>query len=201
MAGSTRRLLGGGQMLSQYIRLLGQNGVRDIRNKTLHDANYELDGQKADDCLDKMITVLEDPQELIHDTFAKPAANQIRKIKAKTEETPAILTNLYDLRQRLAKYYLKQLNSAPISLLLSDNDEKLDKLYAPPKIVEKDSRKVGAVSKENGTHVTAYRQLLCKIGKFRKKRVHCRRGRDGKVILHGNMCNKMGQSDLINGYD
>ncbi|WAR29437.1 hypothetical protein MAR_003005, partial [Mya arenaria] len=66
--------------------------LRDIRNKTLHDAYYEMDGQTADDCLDKMIKVLEDPQELIHDTFAKQAANHIRKIKVKTENTPTIMT-------------------------------------------------------------------------------------------------------------
>ncbi|WAR29428.1 hypothetical protein MAR_002996 [Mya arenaria] len=68
------------------------SSVRDIRNKTLHDAHYELDGQTADDCLDKMITVLQDPQELIHDTFAQQAAHAIRNIKAKIEKTPAIMT-------------------------------------------------------------------------------------------------------------
>ncbi|WAR29445.1 hypothetical protein MAR_003013, partial [Mya arenaria] len=66
--------------------------VRTIRNNTLHDAHYEMDGQTADDCLDKMIKVLEDPQELIHDTAAKQAANHIRKIKVKTANTPTIMT-------------------------------------------------------------------------------------------------------------
>ncbi|WAR29440.1 CX038-like protein, partial [Mya arenaria] len=66
--------------------------VRDIRNKTLHGDHYELDGQTADDCLDKMIIVLQDPQELIHDTFAQRAAHVIRNIKAKIEKTPAIMT-------------------------------------------------------------------------------------------------------------
>ncbi|XP_052787003.1 uncharacterized protein LOC128222166 isoform X2 [Mya arenaria] len=65
--------------------------VRNIRNKTLHDAHYELDGQTADDCLDKMVTVLEDPQELVYDMCAKQADNHITKIKAKTEKTPAIM--------------------------------------------------------------------------------------------------------------
>ncbi|WAR29429.1 hypothetical protein MAR_002997 [Mya arenaria] len=41
--------------------------VRAIRNKTLHDAHYELDGQTADDCLDKMNT--------IKDKTAKPPDN------------------------------------------------------------------------------------------------------------------------------
>ncbi|WAR29425.1 hypothetical protein MAR_002993 [Mya arenaria] len=63
--------------------------VRNIRNKTLHDARYEMDGKKADDCLEKMITVLEDQNELKHDTDAQKAANHIRKIKDKTEKTPA----------------------------------------------------------------------------------------------------------------
>ncbi|WAR29447.1 CX038-like protein, partial [Mya arenaria] len=67
--------------------------VRSIRNKTLHDARYELEGKTADDYLDKMISVLEDPQELMHDAFAKQAAYHIRKIKARTERTPAILTD------------------------------------------------------------------------------------------------------------
>ncbi|WAR29426.1 hypothetical protein MAR_003009 [Mya arenaria] len=77
---------------SGYLDKTGPNQVRDIRNKTLHDACYELDGQTADICLDKMITVLEDQQELIYDAFAKQAAIQIRKIKAKTENPPAIMT-------------------------------------------------------------------------------------------------------------
>ncbi|WAR29439.1 hypothetical protein MAR_003007, partial [Mya arenaria] len=168
--------------------LQGFVDVRDIRNKTLHDAHYELDGQTADDCLDKMITVLEDPNELIHDTFAKQAANHIRKIKAKTETTPAVMTNIDgdkslkvieglmydmilersnvdDLRQRLAKYYQKHLNSAPISPFLSDKDERLEKFYVPPKIVQKDHRKF---EKDEGTPMTTYRHLFCKMGEFRK---------------------------------
>ncbi|XP_052787082.1 uncharacterized protein LOC128222205 [Mya arenaria] len=213
--------------IKQHITNIQQfEEVRDIRNKTLHDARYEIDEKTANDCLDKMITVLQDPQELIHDTFAQRAAHLIINIKAKIEKTPAVMTetlhkwlqtnfdvdkhlkeieglmydrlrkelkgfivdevkrevkhrfddrgnyerehNLEDLRQRLAKYYQKTLNSAPISPLLSDSNERLDKFYVPPKIVEQDPRKVGAVEKEKGTPVTAYRQLFCKSGYFRK---------------------------------
>ncbi|XP_052786091.1 uncharacterized protein LOC128221526 [Mya arenaria] len=195
--------------------------LRNIRNMTLHDPHYELDGQTADDCLDKMIAVLEDPQELIHDTFAKQAANQMRKIKFKTEKPPDIIHNksleeieslmyntihkklevfvvdeverkvkvevkqemqnysddrgndkrehqVEDLRHRLAKYYQKHLNRAPISPLLSDKDERLDMFYVPPKMVEKDHRKIGVTEREQGTSVTAYRQLFCKMRVFRK---------------------------------
>ncbi|WAR29573.1 hypothetical protein MAR_003141, partial [Mya arenaria] len=53
--------------------------LRNIRNKALHDAHYEFDRQTADDCLDKMIAVLEDPQELLHNASAKKAADNIRK--------------------------------------------------------------------------------------------------------------------------
>ncbi|XP_052803304.1 uncharacterized protein LOC128233597 isoform X2 [Mya arenaria] len=42
-----------------------------------------------------------------------------------------------DLRQRLVKYYQKQLNSAPISPLLSNKDERLDKFYVPRKLRRK----------------------------------------------------------------
>ncbi|WAR29436.1 hypothetical protein MAR_003004 [Mya arenaria] len=66
--------------------------VRDIRNKTLHDAHYEMDGKTADDCLNKMIKVLEDRKELKYDNYAKQAAFHIRKIKIKAENTPTIMT-------------------------------------------------------------------------------------------------------------
>ncbi|WAR29433.1 hypothetical protein MAR_003001 [Mya arenaria] len=79
--------------IKQHITNIQQfKELRDIRNTTLHDARYELEGQTADDCLDKMITVLQDPQELIHDKFAQQAAHAIRNIKAKIEKTPAIMT-------------------------------------------------------------------------------------------------------------
>ncbi|XP_052787089.1 uncharacterized protein LOC128222209 isoform X1 [Mya arenaria] len=71
-----------------------------------------------------------------------------------------------DLRQRLAKYYHKRLNHAPISPLMPDMDEKLDKFYVPPKIFEKNHRKIGAAEKEKGTPVTSYRHLICKTSKF-----------------------------------
>ncbi|XP_052786878.1 uncharacterized protein LOC128222090 isoform X2 [Mya arenaria] len=54
--------------------------VQCIRNKTLHEAFFELDGQTADDYLDKMITLLEDPKELIHNTFAKQAAVHLTQL-------------------------------------------------------------------------------------------------------------------------
>ncbi|XP_052786982.1 uncharacterized protein LOC128222150 [Mya arenaria] len=73
-----------------------------------------------------------------------------------------------DMQQQLAKCYRKQLNSAPISSLLSDVDERLDKFYVPPKIVKKNHRKVGATEKEKGTPVASYRQLFGKTGEFRK---------------------------------
>ncbi|WAR29415.1 hypothetical protein MAR_002983, partial [Mya arenaria] len=163
--------------------------VRNIRNKTMHDARYKMDRQTADDCLDKMINVLEDQNELKHDTYAQQAAYHIRKIIDKTEKTPVfmnetlhkwLLTNnldvdeflkviergVDDLRQRLAKYYHKRLNHAPISPLMPDMDEKLDKFYVPPKIFEKNHRKIGAAEKEKGTPVTSYRHLICKTSKF-----------------------------------
>ncbi|XP_052787512.1 uncharacterized protein LOC128222513 isoform X2 [Mya arenaria] len=200
--------------------------VRDIRNKTLHDAHYEMDGKTADDCLNKMIKVLEDRKELKYDNYAKQAAFHIRKIKIKAENTPTIMTEalhkwlqinvdvdkslkeieclMYDRLQKdlkgfivaevkrvvkhslddrgndeneqkveglchqLVKYYQQQLNSTPISPLLSDKDENLDKLYIPPKIVEKDPRKVGTAAKEKGTTVTTYRQIFSNAGEFMK---------------------------------
>ncbi|WAR29414.1 hypothetical protein MAR_002982, partial [Mya arenaria] len=73
-----------------------------------------------------------------------------------------------NLQKQLANYYQNQLNSASISPLISDKAERLDMFYVPPKIVEKDHRKVGATKEENGTHVTSYRQMFCKTGKLRK---------------------------------
>ncbi|XP_052803831.1 uncharacterized protein LOC128233967 [Mya arenaria] len=67
-----------------------------------------------------------------------------------------------DLRQRLVKYYQKQLNSAPISPLLSDKDERLDKFYVPPKIEEKDHRRLGDDQQQNGSPISSYKQIFCK---------------------------------------
>ncbi|XP_052785414.1 uncharacterized protein LOC128221043 isoform X2 [Mya arenaria] len=209
-----------------------QHFEEDIRNTTLHNARYELDGQVTDDCLDMMISVLEDPQELIHDSSSMQAANHLRKIKDRTEKTPVIMNealhkwlqtnfdvkqslkeiegSMYerlckelkvyvdeaverklelkrevrqkkrnysdddereqqveDLRQRLAKCYLKRINSVSISPLLSDKDERLETFYVPPKIVEKGTRKLGADDKDKGP-LTSYRQLFCKEGEFLK---------------------------------
>ncbi|WAR29423.1 hypothetical protein MAR_002991, partial [Mya arenaria] len=88
--------------IKQHIKTIHHfEEVRNIRNKTLHDPNYEMDGQTADDCLDKIIKVLEDPQELIHDTFAKQAANHIRKMKVKTKNTPPNMTEALQKRLRI----------------------------------------------------------------------------------------------------
>ncbi|XP_052787402.1 uncharacterized protein LOC128222439 [Mya arenaria] len=64
--------------------------VQQIRNIVMHNAHCELDKHTTDAFLDKMIAVLEDPQELVHDTFAKHAANQIRNIKHNTVKVPAV---------------------------------------------------------------------------------------------------------------
>ncbi|XP_052787603.1 uncharacterized protein LOC128222565 [Mya arenaria] len=65
-----------------------------------------------------------------------------------------------DLRQRLVKFYQKQLNSAPISPLLSDKAERLDKFYVPPKIVAKDHRRVGDDRQHNGSPISTYKQIF-----------------------------------------
>ncbi|XP_052767637.1 uncharacterized protein LOC128208213 [Mya arenaria] len=66
-----------------------------------------------------------------------------------------------DLRQRLVKYYQKQLNSAPISPLLSHKDERLDKFYVPPKIVEKDHKILGVDRQQNGFPISSYKTIFC----------------------------------------
>ncbi|XP_052787088.1 uncharacterized protein LOC128222207 [Mya arenaria] len=78
-------------------------------------------------------------------------------------------TEVEDLRIRLAKYYKKHLNSAPLSPLLSDKDERLDTFYVPPKIFEVDHRKIGAIQTEERTLVFSYRELFCKSDEFMKK--------------------------------
>ncbi|XP_052759951.1 uncharacterized protein LOC128202836 isoform X2 [Mya arenaria] len=86
--------------------------------------------------------------------------------KTKERENCAESQKEEDLRQRLAKLYLKTLSSAPFSPLVSDNDEMLDKFYVPPEIIEKTHRKVGSIEDENcGTPVNSYRQLFCPNGR------------------------------------
>ncbi|XP_052805216.1 uncharacterized protein LOC128234762 isoform X1 [Mya arenaria] len=67
-----------------------------------------------------------------------------------------------DLRQRLVKYYRKQLNSAPISPLLSDKDERLDKFYVPSKIEKKDHRRLGHDQQHTGSPISSYKQIFSK---------------------------------------
>ncbi|XP_052785482.1 uncharacterized protein LOC128221078 [Mya arenaria] len=66
-----------------------------------------------------------------------------------------------DLRQRLVKLYQKQLNSAPISPLLSDKAERLDKIYVPPKIVAKDHKRVEEDRQQNSSPISTYKQIFC----------------------------------------
>ncbi|XP_052805665.1 uncharacterized protein LOC128235023 [Mya arenaria] len=84
----------------------------------------------------------------------------LQKIKAVSTLSEA--EQREDLRQRLVKYYQKQLNSAPISPLLSDKDERLDKFYVPPKIEEKDHRRLGDDQQQNGSPISSYKQIFCK---------------------------------------
>ncbi|WAR29493.1 hypothetical protein MAR_003061 [Mya arenaria] len=172
--------------------------LRNIRNMTLHDPHYELDGQTADDCLDKMIAIkfktekppdiihnksLEEIESLMYNTIHKKlevfVVDEVeRKVKVEVKQEMQNYSDdrgndkrehqVEDLRHRLAKYYQKHLNRAPISPLLSDKDERLDMFYVPPKMVEKDHRKIGVTEREQGTSVTAYRQLFCKMRVFRK---------------------------------
>ncbi|XP_052798068.1 uncharacterized protein LOC128230097 isoform X2 [Mya arenaria] len=79
--------------IKQHISNIQQfEEVRNIRNKTLHDANYEFDRQTAEDCLDKMIAVLLDPQELVYNTSAKDAADHIRTIKETSSKIPEFIS-------------------------------------------------------------------------------------------------------------
>ncbi|XP_052806296.1 uncharacterized protein LOC128235525 [Mya arenaria] len=84
----------------------------------------------------------------------------LQKIKAVSTLSEA--EQREDLRQRLVKYYQKQLNSAPISPLLSDKDERLEKFYVPPKIEEKDHRRLGDDQQQNGSPISSYKQIFCK---------------------------------------
>ncbi|XP_052803052.1 centrosome-associated protein CEP250-like [Mya arenaria] len=79
----------------------------------------------------------------------------------KEVSSPSEAEQIKDLRQRLVKYYQKQLNSASISPLLSDKDERLDKLYVPPNIVEKDHRRIGADRQQNSSPSSSYKQIFC----------------------------------------
>ncbi|XP_052806426.1 uncharacterized protein LOC128235661 [Mya arenaria] len=84
---------------------------------------------------------------------------EIEDAVAKNRDTIDIYS-IY-LGQRLVKYYQKQLNSAPISPLLSDKDERLDKFYVPPKIEEKDHRRLGDDQQHNGSPISSYKQIFC----------------------------------------
>ncbi|WAR10240.1 hypothetical protein MAR_035316 [Mya arenaria] len=67
-----------------------------------------------------------------------------------------------NLRHRLVKYYQKQLSSAPISPLLSDKDEKLERFYVPPMILEKHHRRLRDDQQQNDSPISSYRQIFCK---------------------------------------
>ncbi|XP_052768224.1 uncharacterized protein LOC128208716 [Mya arenaria] len=67
-----------------------------------------------------------------------------------------------DLQIRLAKNYQKTLSSAPISPLVSDKDEMLDKFYVAPRIMEKDRRKIESSEEQKGTLISSYRNIFCK---------------------------------------
>ena len=54
----------------------------DIRNTTLHAAEYELDTPTAIDCLDAIKAVLSDPKELVYDKDAQMALANVEKVRA-----------------------------------------------------------------------------------------------------------------------
>ncbi|XP_052805923.1 uncharacterized protein LOC128235204 [Mya arenaria] len=90
----------------------------------------------------------------------KPELEESLQLK-KEVSSPSEAEQSEDLRQRLVKYYQKQLNSAPISPLLSDKDERLDRFYVPPKIVKKDHRRVGDDQQQSGSPISSYKQIFC----------------------------------------
>ncbi|WAR20517.1 hypothetical protein MAR_002355 [Mya arenaria] len=90
------------------------------------------------------------------EVIEKAVVEAIENIRTSTTEREK------DLQIRLAKNYQKTLSSAPISPLVSDKDEMLDKFYVAPRIMEKDRRKIESSEEQKGTLISSYRNIFCK---------------------------------------
>ncbi|WAQ93909.1 hypothetical protein MAR_006380, partial [Mya arenaria] len=86
--------------------------------------------------------------------------------KLQTVTLSSIAEQEEDLRQRLAKCYLKSLHSAPISPFVSEKDELLERFYVPPKIFEKEKKRNNTAKDEMLMPVECYRDVFCKDDKF-----------------------------------
>ncbi|XP_052791025.1 uncharacterized protein LOC128225054 [Mya arenaria] len=67
-----------------------------------------------------------------------------------------------DLRQRLAKCYLKTLHSVPISPFVLEKDEMIERFYVSPKIFQKEKKRNKSAVAEIPIPVIRYREVLCK---------------------------------------
>ncbi|XP_052769843.1 uncharacterized protein LOC128209714 [Mya arenaria] len=114
--------------------------ARDVGRKIRHSPDLKVKDTDLADYFATLNTLLTDSKVLASDKHAQLAVIKLKQLEKDVRETRA--EQREDLRQRLVKYYQKQLNSAPISPLLSHKDEKLDKFYVPPKIVEKDHKRL-----------------------------------------------------------
>ncbi|XP_052791038.1 uncharacterized protein LOC128225064 [Mya arenaria] len=95
------------------------------------------------------------------DTAVEEAVGKIQKVTLSS-----IAEQEEDLRQRLAKCYLRSLHCAPISPFVSEKDEKLERFYVPPKVFKRDKRRIDNAEKKQSIPVTCYKDVLCKDDKF-----------------------------------
>ncbi|WAR28970.1 hypothetical protein MAR_002538, partial [Mya arenaria] len=100
--------------------------VRDIRNTTLHAANYEVDTQTANNCLDAMIAVLSDTRELHMDKEAQIKCAFIQKLKSGLLQMPIDIleyVNAFALRNTNADDEIRDLQKKIADYVNQAKDE------------------------------------------------------------------------------
>ncbi|XP_052770115.1 uncharacterized protein LOC128209898 [Mya arenaria] len=128
--------------------------------KTREDARAFLEKHKIEQAVTEGVNRLYSRTTEGIEALDEAVLEAIGKIRASDEDKEA------DLQQRLAKNYQKTLSSVPISPLLPDRDEMLDKLYVAPRIIEKDHKKVESSQQRKETPVSSYKNIFCKGDTF-----------------------------------
>ncbi|XP_052820773.1 uncharacterized protein LOC128246550 [Mya arenaria] len=138
--------------------------VRDIGRRLRHSHDQRVKDTELVDLLYKLRTLLEDKTELANRPEALHAVEQLKKLQAddfkiSAENEQEVL--MEGLRLRLANYYRTTLADMPLSAILGEKNAKLRKFYVPPKIVEKDHRKIGNIyNKESGQNVAKFSDVF-----------------------------------------
>ncbi|XP_052801547.1 uncharacterized protein LOC128232176 [Mya arenaria] len=139
--------------------------VRDIGRLVHHAHDQKITDIELVDILFKLRTLLEDQTELAIRPKAQLVVEQLKQLQSDEfrinyDDERGMLKE--GLRLRLMDHYRTTFGNMPISPILTEKDAKLSRFYVPPKIVEKNHRKIGSIDKvEPSQEVATFSDVFC----------------------------------------